>query len=77
MSNTRYTAPQAAEYLNQTGLSVSASTLEGYRSRRTGPIYLRIAGRIFHTRSAPDEFASGTVVYPTAHTSAVSEGGAE
>lgn len=77
MSNTRYTTPQAAEHLNQTGLSVAASTLEHYRSKGTGPVYLRIAGRIFYTRSALDDFASGTVVYPTAHTSAVSEGGAE
>lgn len=61
----RFTTPQAVDYLTKAGFPVSKPTLERYRAKKTGPVYLRIAKRIFYPQSALDEFANGTPVFPT------------
>lgn len=67
----RYTTRQAVAYLKRSGFPVSKPTLERYRAKGTGPVYLRIANRIFYPQSALDEFVSGTSVYPTQSASAI------
>ncbi len=61
----RFTTRQAVEYLKESGFPVSKPTLERYRAKGTGPVYLRIAKRVFYPQSALDEFVSGTPVLPT------------
>ena len=61
----RFTTRQAVDYLKKTGFPVSKPTLERYRAKKTGPVYLRIAKRIFYPQSALDEFLNGTAVFPT------------
>ncbi|MCI5115548.1 MAG: DNA-binding protein [Candidatus Electrothrix sp. AW1] len=61
----RLTTKQAADYLKKAGFPVSKPTLERYRAKGTGPVYLRIAKRVFYPQSALDKFVSGTPVYPT------------
>lgn len=61
----RFTTPQAVDYLKKAGFPVSKPTLERYRAKGTGPVYLRIGKRVFYPQSALDEFLSGTPVFPT------------
>lgn len=61
----RFTTRQAVEYLKKAGFPVSKPTLERYRAKGTGPVYLRIAKRVFYPQSALDEFVNGTPVFPT------------
>jgi hypothetical protein len=60
----RFTTRQAVDYLKESGFPVSKPTLERYRAKKTGPVYLRIAKRVFYPQSALDEFANGTPVFP-------------
>lgn len=61
----RFTTRQAVDYLKKIGFPASKPTLERYRAQGTGPVFLRIAKRIFYPQSALDEFANGTLVFPT------------
>jgi hypothetical protein len=60
----RFTTRQAVDYLSKTGFPVSKATLERWRSKGTGPVYLRIASRILYPQSSLDEFLNGAAVIP-------------
>ncbi len=59
--------PQAAAYLNATGLSFTLGTLNTWRHEGRGPKYLKLARRIFYRQTDLDQFiAKAGVVIETA-----------
>jgi hypothetical protein len=58
--------PKAAEYIwSRTGCRPSIRTLESWRSRGSGPRFLRVAGRIAYRQSDLDDFIESCVVEPS------------
>lgn len=55
--------PNVAELLTPEqvaeALGTTTKTLANWRSRRTGPSYVRIAGRVYYSRAAYDAFWLG------------------
>jgi hypothetical protein len=67
-----FTTQKAVKYLTEAGFQVSMPTLDRYRGNRIGPRYIRIAKRIFYSKTALDDFLIGTEVYPTDSQSSLS-----
>ena len=61
-SDPLFPTEQAAEYLG----GFRPATLAWWRARSRGPVYVKIAGRVFYKKSALDDFVAKGVIDPQA-----------
>lgn len=62
INNGRMNNAQAASYLG-----ISKATLNGWRTRRKGPPYLKLGERVFYRREDLDEFISASLIHPSSN----------
>lgn len=60
-----YSTTEAAGFLRELGVPFTKGTLEVWRSRRTGPKFIKVRSRVFYREEDLREFASGTEIKTT------------
>lgn len=61
----KYSPREAAKLLESWGTPFTHKTLSVWRSRREGPAFLKIKGRVFYTEEALKQFTQGKLVETT------------
>ncbi len=65
IQNKKYSPREASKLLEAWGTPFTHKTLAVWRSRREGPQFLKIKGRVFYTEEALRQFTQGRVVETT------------
>ncbi len=58
----KYSTKEAVKFLEASGTPFTCGTLNVWRSKKTGPAYIKIRSRVFYTEAALIEFTRGLEV---------------